>query len=197
MEVLMMSTLAEVLGTYAPEISETDFADDLRLKFEQVHGTDDPALTAGELAFLTEHGGAAARDALAQWDPEAERDRRSRIVAASVQHVFTQTLSAAQVAELTGKSRSQITRDLNSKRLYGLSVGRHWRVPRWQFTEHAVLPGLAEVVPAVPEHLHPSVVEGFMTTGQDELEARTPIEYLATGGNPALVAEMVAELARQ
>lgn len=191
-----MSTLAEVLGTYAPEISEADFVEDLRSRFEQVHGTDDPSLTAGELAFLSEHGGAAARDAVAQWDPEAERNRRSRVVAGSVQHVLAQTLSAVEVAELTGKSRSQITRDLNTKKLYGLRVGRHWRIPRWQLTNGAVLPGLAEVVPAIPEHLHPSVIEGFMSTRQDELDARTPIDYLLTGGNPALVAEMVANLAR-
>lgn len=193
----MMSTLAEVLGSYAPEISEADFAEELRLKFERVHGTDDPSLTAGELAFLGAHGGDAAKDAVAHWDPAAERHRRTRTLAGSVQHVFAQTLSAAEVAELTGKSRSQITRDLNAHKLYGLGVGRHWRIPRWQFTERAVLPGLDVVVPAIPEHLHPSVVEGFMTTDQDELEGRTPIDYLSTGGSPAVVAAMVAELARQ
>lgn len=193
----MMSTLTEVLGTYAPEITETDFVAALRAKFEQVNGADDPSLTAGELAFVAEHGGAAARDAVAQWDPSAERSRRSRIAADSVQHLVAQTLSAVEVAGLTGKSRSQITRDLNGEKLYGLSVGRHWRIPRWQFVEGAVLPGLAEVVPAIPQHLHPSVVEGFMTTPQDELDSRTPINYLMTGGNPAQVAELVAELARQ
>ncbi|MGI8416140.1 MAG: helix-turn-helix domain-containing protein [Nakamurella sp.] len=193
----MMTTLAEVLRTYAPEISETEFAADLRSKFEHVHGTDDPGLTTGELAFLNEHGGAAAGEVIARWNPDAERSCRSRIVAESVRHVYAQTLSAVQVAELTGKSRSQITRDLNTGKLYGLSVGRHWRIPRWQFVDDAVLPGLAAVVPAIPEHLHPSVVEGFMTTPQDELNSRTPIDYLRTGGSPAPVAEMVAELARQ
>ncbi len=192
-----MSTLAEVLETYAPEISETDFAAGLRGKFEHVHGAEDASLTAGELTFLAEHGGSAARAVIERWDPDAERRRRSRIVAESVQHVYAQTLSAAQVADLTGKSRSQITRDLNSRKLYGLSLGRHWRIPSWQFTDGRALPGLADVVPAIPDHLHPTSVEGFMTTPQEDLDSRTPVFYLRTGGNPAVVAEMVAELARQ
>lgn len=192
-----MATLAEVLETYAPEISETDFAADLRGKFEHVHGAEEASLTAGELTFFAEHGGSAARAVVEHWDSDSERRRRSRIVAESVQHVYVHTLSAAQVAGLTGKSRSQITRDLNSRKLYGLSVGRHWRIPSWQFTDGRALPGLADVVPAIPDHLHPTSVEGFMTTPQDDLDARTPVSYLRTGGNPALVAQMVAELARQ
>lgn len=192
-----MSTLAEVLGTYAPEISETEFAAELRSKFEHVHGAEDSALTSGELVFLGEHGGVAAREVLAHWSPDAERSRRGQIVADSVQHVFAQTLSAVDIAALTGKSRSQITRDLHTRKLYGLSAGRQWRIPRWQFAGRRALPGLAEVVPAIAEHLHPSAVEGFMTTPQDELGSRTPIEYLLTGGDPTPLAEMVAELARQ
>lgn len=157
----------------------------------------DASLTAGELAFVAEHGGSAARAVVEHWDSDYERRRRSRIVAQSVEHVDAHTLSAAQVAGLTGKSRSQITRDLNNRKLYGVSVGRHWRIPSWQFTDGRALPGLADVVPAIPDHLHPTSVEGFMTTAQDDLDARTPVSYLRTGGNPALVAEMVAELARQ
>ncbi len=56
--------------------------------------------------------------------------------------------------------------------------------------------GLADAVTAIPDHLHPTSVEGFMTTAQDDLDSRSPVSYLRTGGNPALVAEMVAELAR-
>jgi len=102
----------------------------------------DESLTAGELTFLIERGGSAARAAIEGWDPDAERRRRRRIVAESVQHVYVHTLSAAQVADLTGKSRSQITRDLNGRKLYGLSVGRHWRIPSWQFADGRALPAL-------------------------------------------------------
>lgn len=123
--------------------------------------------------------------------------RRSRQAGDGVQHLFAATLSAAQVAELTHKSRSQVTRDLILHKLYGLRAGSHWRVPRWQFAGGAALPGLPIVVPVIPDHLHPTVVEGFMITPQDALDGRTPVDHLYSGGRPDLVADLVAELARQ
>lgn len=191
-----MTTVAKVLETYAPEISETDFAADLRSKFEAVHGADDTSLTAAELEFLAQNGGETARTVLDEWDPEAERRRRNRIVEESALHIYVHTLSVLQVAAVTGKSRSQITRDVNNGKLYARSVGRQWRIPRWQLAAERVIPGLAQVVPAIPDHLHPTVVEGFMTTPQDDLDATTPVDYLRTGGDPARVAQLVVELAR-
>lgn len=193
---LAVTTVQEVLRAYAPDLPESDFAADLRSKFEQVTGTGDVGLTEGEVDFISQHGSDTARAALANWDPEAERNRRNRIVEDSVQHVLVQTMSPAEAAAITEKSRSQINRDLQNGKLYGLSIGRHWRIPRWQFLARRALPGLEVVVPAIPDHLHPTVIEGFMRTPQDELGDRTPIEHLRTGGAPEVVAEMVADLAR-
>lgn len=192
----MASPVAQVLQTFAPEIDEQEFAAELRARFEAVSGVESPPLTGAEQEFLERHGSDAAQAAIRDWDPSAERRRRNRIVEDGLQHVLVETLSVGQVTELTGKSRSQITRDLNGGRLYGFSLGRRWRVPRWQFPGGILLPGLDEVVPAIPGHLHPAVVQGFMSSPQDDLDSRTPVEHLRTGGDPEPVADLVADLAR-
>ena len=191
-----MTTLADVLVQYAPDIDEAEFLADLQTKLAAVHRDEQLGLTSGELDFLATHGGPEARQVLHDWDPAAQRRRRQQVAAASVQTVWATTMSAAETATLLRKSRPQVSRDLNAGRLFGIRVGTQWRVPTWQFVDGAALPGLDAVVPAIPQALHPTAVEGFMTTPQDELAGRTPIQHLASGGDPAAVSVLVDDLDR-
>ncbi|MTD15065.1 hypothetical protein GIS00_14070 [Nakamurella sp. YIM 132087] len=191
-----MTTLAEVLSQYGPDLDEGEFLADLKAKLAAVHRDDGPGLTIGELDFLESHGGPDARAVVHDWDPVAQRRRRQEVAAGSVQSVWAATMSASEVAETLGKGRPQISRDLKARKLYGIRVGSQWRIPRWQFVNGAVLPGLDGVVPAIPDDLHPTAIEGFMTTEQDELSGRSPISYLVSGGDPRVVAELLDGLDR-
>ncbi len=62
----------------------------------------------------------------------------------------------------------------------------------------STLPGLEQVVPAVPDGTTPVALEGFMTTPQDELlvggHPWSPRRWLAEGQDPDAVAHLVADL---
>lgn len=191
-----MTTLADVLGKYAPDLEESEFLAGLQAKLAAVHRDDGLGLTGGELDFLTAHGGREAPEVVDGWDPAEQRRRRQQVAAESVQTVWAATVSASEAAELLGKGRPQVSRDLKGQKLYGIRVGSHWRVPRWQFVGGAAVPGLDKIVPAIPESLHPTAVEGFMTSVQDELGGVTPIRFLVSGGDPVVVAELVDGLGR-
>lgn len=56
-----------------------------------------------------------------------------------------------------------------------------------------MLPGLATLVKAFPDDMHPASIQGFMSTPQEDLRVKgerlTPVEWLVHGGNPqALIA---------
>jgi hypothetical protein len=52
------------------------------------------------------------------------------------------------------------------------------------------------IVPAIPRGTTPAVLDVFMHTPQPDLDDRTPIEHLAAGGDPALVARFIQDLGR-
>jgi hypothetical protein len=52
------------------------------------------------------------------------------------------------------------------------------------------------IVPAIPRGATPAVVEVFMGTPQPDFGDRAPIEFLAAGGDPTLVAGFIEDLAR-
>jgi excisionase family DNA binding protein len=104
-------------------------------------------------------------------------------------------VSIAQAAELLGVDRSRVSHRLAQGTLWAFAMGRVRRIPCWQFTaEDLLLPGLPVVVAAIPDGLSPVILEAFMRAPLAELGGIPPIEYLTTGGNPALVAEFVAAL---
>lgn len=191
-----MTSLTEVLRQYAPQIDEAEFLHDLRDKLAAARHSADVGLTESEVRFLTDHGGPEGRAVMSDRDPAARSRRRHEVAATGVQDVWAGTLSAPEAAELLGKGRPQISRDLKNGKLFGVRVGTQWRLPLWQFADGAAVPGLATVVPRIPPSLHPLAVQGFMTTPQDELDDRTPLAHLRSGGDPTVVAELVDGLDR-
>lgn len=86
--------------------------------------------------------------------------------------------------------------------MYGVKVGlggrRAWRLPRFQFTESGLVPGLDHVLRRLPEDLHPVALYRWLTTPHPDLvvddEPATPFEWLTAGHDPEAAAELAAEL---
>ncbi|HEX4723434.1 MAG TPA: DNA-binding protein, partial [Pseudonocardiaceae bacterium] len=93
---------------------------------------------------------------------------------------------------------SRVRHRLLAGRLVGWKDRGGWRLPRWQFTDHGVLPGVEQVIAALPEDQPALVIAAFMTTPQEDLMARsraiTPHEWLASGGDPQRVARLASML---
>jgi hypothetical protein len=105
-------------------------------------------------------------------------------------------LTVAGAAERIGVDASRIRHRLAGGQLVGWKDRGGWRLPVWQFTDDDVLPGLAEVLGAVPPDQPALVVAAFMTTPQRDLADPpvAPREWLLAGGSPAAVARLVAVL---
>jgi hypothetical protein len=126
-----------------------------------------------------------------------EPDGRARAVAAQAV-LHDSALTVTEAAKTVGVDTSRIRHRLLARRLMGWKDRGGWRLPAWQFTEHGVLPGLEQVLAALPADQPALVVAAFMTTPQEDLLARsrpiTPCEWLSSGGDPQRVARLAAML---
>lgn len=123
--------------------------------------------------------------------------------AALYSQLLRQSYSTAQAAEVLGVNTSRIRQRLSSipPTLYGIRAGKEWRIPRFQFQEHALVPGLDVVLQRLPTSLHPVAVYNWFTTPQGDLcddgdadLCFSPIEWLQEGRPPRTVAELAAGL---
>jgi hypothetical protein len=124
-----------------------------------------------------------------------ERDPRARAVALHAV-LRDSALTVAGAAERIGVDASRIRHRLAGGQLVGWKDRGGWRLPVWQFTDDDVLPGLAEVLAAVPPDQPALVVAAFMTTPQPDLADPpvAPREWLLAGGSPVPVSRLVAVL---
>lgn len=167
--------------------------------FEAVLEALDPAVsetvTDAEMSYLREFGGPSARRAFD--DPNAlERARahRARTATHTAVSLIADSLDVPAVAELLGLDRSSVNRRIQNHQLWAFRIDGRNRLPRWQFAGGAPLPGLSDVVVAIPPSAAPAAVGTLMLTPQEELDDATPVEHLAGGGAPEPVAAIVAEL---
>jgi len=128
---------------------------------------------------------------------EDETDGRARAVAEQAV-LHDSALTVGEAARTIGVDNSRVRHRLAAGRLMGWKDRGGWRLPRWQFTDHGVLPGLEQVIAALPEDQPALVIAAFMTTPQEDLLARsraiTPSEWLAAGGEPQRVARLASML---
>lgn len=110
------------------------------------------------------------------------------------------SFTAGETAQKLGVDPSRVRQLLAARKIYGLQIRGAWKVPVFQFEDDRLLPGLEEVVPALPKDLHPVGVYNWFTTPNPDLvpeeydRALSPREWLLTGHSPDVVAELAADL---
>lgn len=110
------------------------------------------------------------------------------------------SLTAAETARRLGVDISQVHQLLASRQLYGLQVRGAWRIPAFQFEGEHLLPGLDEVVPALPKDLHPVGIYHWFTEPNPDLSSEegehrmSPRDWLLAGHPPRAVAELATDL---
>ena len=120
--------------------------------------------------------------------------------AARASVMFIEAKTASDVAKALGVSATRIRQRALERSLYAIRSGDTWRFPAWQFdsTTGQEILGLAAVIPAFSPTLHPIAVFRFLDEPSTDLEIddepTSPLRWLATGGDPAPVAEIAAAL---
>lgn len=119
-----------------------------------------------------------------------------RTIMATAAH-FRRGLSVAEAAQRLGVSQGRVRQRLQERTLHGVrpAPGAPWRLPPWQFTEDGALPGLGIVLAAAGAEVNPLALERLMTAPSPELDdhgrAVSPVDWLAAGGDPRVVAGLV------
>lgn len=113
------------------------------------------------------------------------------------------TQTAEQVGQRLGISASRVRHRQNDNHLFAFLAGKARHYPLWQFIGEGdrVVPRLSRIIPAFPAGWHPASIEGFMTTPQTDLVSAegsetTPVEWLASGEDPAAVVAILERIAR-
>jgi hypothetical protein len=96
---------------------------------------------------------------------------------------------------------ARVRQRLAAMSLYGVNDSGRWHLPLFQFTPDGTIPGLREVLARLPRAapLHPLAVQYFFTQPHvdlrdDDGRPQSPLIWLASGGSPSDVAELIAEL---
>jgi hypothetical protein len=101
------------------------------------------------------------------------------------------SLSVAEVAAMLKVDETRIRHRLRERSLYGLEYDGERRLPRFQFERGLVLPGLREVLAALPEALHPLDLTEWLLSPCPDLEvaggAVSPRDWLLRGESVAAV----------
>ncbi|MGO0604806.1 hypothetical protein [Brevibacterium linens] len=162
---------------------------------DAVVGSNPEALTAGERDFLLQNTDLTEVDLT----PEKYAED-SRLVARSRLRTERQeqsaSLTTADVAKLLECPAVSVRRSKIAGDLYALltSSGRPMKFPSWQFVDRAVVPGLRDIIPSFPHHMHPQSIRQFMTQPREELSDRSPAEWLASDGDVDTVVALVDDL---
>lgn len=191
-----VASLDELLDKYHLDLSSADVLAEMDAALAAVPGY--TPLSAGELTFLAEQLDGAA-EVIDGWHAGITRRDQALLALRNLNELIAGSVSVPEAAAMLGIDRSGVSRRISNSALasFELPGRRRIRIPRWQFMDrHHLLPGLDLVVPAIPGGVDPLTTAGFMGTPQAETGGRTPAEYLARGGDPSVVAELVADLDR-
>lgn len=153
------------------------------------------SLTGTEKDVLVKDGG--VDPALLTPEAQAEALRVVQLATESAdRNVQKRGIPTAEVVRRFGYQKSNVSRMVARGDLYAVAQprGRGLIFPLWQFTEEGALHGLRLILPRIPSDYHPADVERLMLSPAESLEGRTPHDWLATGGDPRRVAELVVQL---
>src|SRR5882757_1939365 len=116
--------------------------------------------------------------------------------------LLEESLSAAEAAKLLHVDVSRVRQRLRERSLFGIEHEGSWRLPRFQFERRLVIPGLAQILKALPPDLFPlDVVDWFLLPDSDlQLDSDTaplsPREWLLSGRPIDAVVTLASDLMR-
>lgn len=130
--------------------------------------------------------------AQARWEPSATDLKRGR---ALMLKVFRQphNLPDTEFAELAGKSRQQIYKDIEKRRLLALTIGtRGQRIPDWQLdeTRKELTRKLMEKASDADEW----TLYYALSEPSDALSSKVPVEIVSAGNIGKVLATLLAQL---
>jgi hypothetical protein len=120
------------------------------------------ALTAGEVDALQSVG-----LSINYWEADPEQDPLIHSIADYMALLET-SFTTSEAAEYLKVDVSRIRQRLRERSLFGVEYDGERRLPRFQFERQQVLPGLRDVIGALPEALNPlDVAEWFLSPNPD------------------------------
>ena len=186
--------LGALLAKHRIDLTVDEVLDELDSAFAAIPGA--ATLSATEVDFLRTHAEPRAAGVIDAWSADDERQARARLAVRQLTSALSGSVSIKEAAAILGVDRSRVSRRITAKALWAFDLQGSRRIPRWQFLGEELLSGLEVIVPAIPRGATPAVVEVFMHTPAPDFDDRTPIEHLAAGGDPGLVAGFIADLGR-
>jgi hypothetical protein len=140
-----------------------------------------PTLSVGELDALQSVGLSTQ-----PFDEGLSRDPLMRSITDYMALLET-SYSTAQAAKYLKVDASRVRQRLREHSLFGIDYDGEKRLPRFQFERQNVIPGMREVLAALPKELNPlDVAEWFLSPNPDlEIDAQetplSPREWLLKG----------------
>lgn len=117
-------------------------------------------------------------------------------LAAAYGALVSGSLRVSEVAERLGVDPSRVRQRIHARSLYAFRHRSTWLIPAFQIDQGRVLAGLPPVLAALAPDLHPVAATRWLTTPTGALEldgeAVSPVAWLRSGSDPAVVAAAAA-----
>ncbi len=119
-------------------------------------------------------------------------------LAAAHAALVAQSATVPVLAERLGVDASRVRQRIYARSLYAFKHRGGWLIPSFQIEVNGLVPGVETVVPKLSPALHPVAVSRWFTTLNADLvlddEAVSPIAWLSSGGQPAVVAALAGSI---
>jgi hypothetical protein len=116
--------------------------------------------------------------------------------------LLAESLSAAEAAKLLHVDVSRVRQRFRERSLFGIEHEGSWRLPRFQFERRLIIPGLAQILEALPTDLFPlDVFDWFVLPDSDlqldsDAAPLSPREWLLSGRPVEAVVKLASDLTR-
>lgn len=186
--------LVALVGRSNPRLSVDTF---LELLTDTLENQPRPDLKRAESQFTEPEMAELVREGVIV-SGEAKRGGAAARTAAEFAGLITNSLTVSEAGQLMAVDPSRVRQRLTNRTLYGVKVGRAWRIPIFQFGADGQVRGLDQVLVVLPPTLHPVAVQRWLTTPLPDLELEgeqlSPLEWLKSTGDPAPVIEIARDL---
>lgn len=116
--------------------------------------------------------------------------------------LLEESLSAAEAGKLLQVDVSRVRQRLRDRSLFGIEHEGSWRLPRFQFERRVVIPGLAQILKALPPDLFPLDIADWFVLPDPDLQldsdaaAPSPREWLLSGRPIETVIKLARDFTR-